>query len=171
MSDTQIVELAGRHYLISQFLRDGVEVAIPVRDRGVDLIAYLERENDGTEFFACPIQLKAHTMTGVSLYQKYEHIANLLLVYAWHVRSSEPELYALTYKEAFTLFDEAGHIDTDSWRKLKCYVITSAEPWRNRLKPYRMEPGMWRNKLLAMSGHPIANPQLPSTPQPPSHTS
>src|SRR5438876_7603876 len=40
--DTQIVELIGRHHLTAELLRAGLEVATPVRDRGIDLIAYAD---------------------------------------------------------------------------------------------------------------------------------
>ncbi len=180
MVDTQIIELAGRHYLISQMLKDGVEVALPIRDRGVDLIAYLEREEGGRAFFACPVQLKAHSDERFSLHGKYADVANLLLVYAWRVQSNEPELYALTYREAFDLLRAAGHTETSSWRDQKHYSLTAGESWRDRLRPYRMGPGMWRKKLLHLSAHPgmeealsdnadeHPQPQLPPGPSPPS---
>jgi hypothetical protein len=38
--DTQVIELMGRHRLMNESLRDGMEIASPVRDRGVDVIAY-----------------------------------------------------------------------------------------------------------------------------------
>ncbi len=66
MLDTQITELAGRHDLISQLLAGGVEAAVPVRDRGVDLIAYIERDEssaDQLDFVACPIQRKTRAWT------------------------------------------------------------------------------------------------------------
>ena len=36
--DPQFVEILGRHYLITELMRAGIEVAEPVRDRGVDLV-------------------------------------------------------------------------------------------------------------------------------------
>jgi hypothetical protein len=49
IKDTQVIELIGRNRLGSEILRDGLEVAVPARDRGIDLIAYsdllsIERE-------------------------------------------------------------------------------------------------------------------------------
>jgi hypothetical protein len=38
--DSQTVEIIGRNFLVSQLVRDGVEVARPERDHGIDLIAY-----------------------------------------------------------------------------------------------------------------------------------
>ena len=38
--DSQAVELLGRNRLVSDLLQAGLEVALPVRDRGIDLIAY-----------------------------------------------------------------------------------------------------------------------------------
>ncbi|MFM9965462.1 MAG: hypothetical protein ACKV2Q_30110 [Planctomycetaceae bacterium] len=40
--DTQVVELLGRQRLMGELLRDGLEVAVPARDRGVDLIAFAD---------------------------------------------------------------------------------------------------------------------------------
>ncbi len=40
--DPQVVELLGRNKLISDLLRAGLEVALPMRDRGIDLIAYVD---------------------------------------------------------------------------------------------------------------------------------
>ena len=40
--DSQVIELLGRNRLVSELLRAGLEVAIPARDRGIDLIAYLD---------------------------------------------------------------------------------------------------------------------------------
>jgi hypothetical protein len=38
------VEIVGTAWLVSQFVADGLEVARPERDRGVDLVAYLDRD-------------------------------------------------------------------------------------------------------------------------------
>ena len=41
--DTQVVELIGRQYLIAELLVcAGLEVATPIRDPGIDLIAYAD---------------------------------------------------------------------------------------------------------------------------------
>ena len=40
--DSQVVEVLGRNRLVSDLLQAGLEVALPVRDRGVDLIAYAD---------------------------------------------------------------------------------------------------------------------------------
>jgi hypothetical protein len=151
MADTQITELAGRHYLISQLLAGGVEVATPVRDHGIDLIAYIDRMETTGQFFACPIQLKANEEARFGLYRKHEKFPNLLMVYAWNVSSSAPELYALTYGEAFKLLQDRGHTDTKSWNELGGWSLKVNETWRNLLSTYRMEPEDWARKILRMS--------------------
>lgn len=50
--DTQVVELMGRHRLMNELLRDGLEVAAPVRDRGVDVIAYADLSVQVAKFSA-----------------------------------------------------------------------------------------------------------------------
>ena len=69
--DTQVIELLGRNRLVSELLRAGLEVAVPARDRGIDLIAYLDLIDPQDEakdpasagrvqrFAARPIQMKA----------------------------------------------------------------------------------------------------------------
>jgi hypothetical protein len=54
--DSQRVELIGRSKLEAQLIRNGFEVARPHRDRGIDLIAYLDRAG---RLSAAPIQMKA----------------------------------------------------------------------------------------------------------------
>jgi hypothetical protein len=53
--DAQLVEMLGRHRLIAELLRANLEVAIPARDRGIDLIAYADLGTQVTRFSACPI--------------------------------------------------------------------------------------------------------------------
>ena len=64
--DSQLIELVGRNWLMSQLQQAGVEVAKPERDRGVDLIAYLEHPR----FVACPIQLKVSSKSGFVIYRE-----------------------------------------------------------------------------------------------------
>ena len=57
--DSQTLELVGQHRLASELLLAGLEVAFPARDRGVDLIAYVDVDLEAGRFVAKPIQLKA----------------------------------------------------------------------------------------------------------------
>src|ERR1035441_207094 len=99
--DTQTVEIIGRNYLISQLVRDGLEVARPERDHGVDLIAYLDLDETGGGFVACPIQMKAATARSFSLAKKSEKFSRLLLAHVWHVHVPDDACaYVLTYAES-----------------------------------------------------------------------
>jgi hypothetical protein len=151
MSDTQITELAGRHYLISQLLAGGVEVASPVRDRGIDLIAYMDRVDDQPEFLACPIQLKANEEARFGVEKKYEKTRNLLMVYAWKVSTTAPELYALTYHEVVELLEGRGHTRTASWTKVGGgYSLKVNDAWREILSSFRMKPEDWQPAILSV---------------------
>jgi len=151
MSDTQITELAGRHYLIAQLLAGGVEVASPVRDKGVDLIAYVETANDRPEFLACPIQLKANKDARFGIEKKYGKIPSLLMVYAWRVSTPAPELYALTYREVVELLESRNHTKTQSWIKEGGgYSLNVNDVWREALQPFRMEPEAWKDTILSV---------------------
>ena len=68
--DTQQIEIIGRGLLTAHLIEGGVEVARPERDRGVDLIAYVDTLPGG--FAACPIQMKAFTDRAFAIWRKYD---------------------------------------------------------------------------------------------------
>ncbi len=151
--DTQKIELSGRHYLISQLLAGGVEVAQPIRDRGIDLIAYQDREGTTPYFLACPIQLKANRGARFSLDRKYEHTRNLLMTYVWYVDDpASTVVYALTYNEAFQLLEEGKHTLTATWKDKGVYTLTVNQSWIERLSVYRMTAHHWPDRLRRALG-------------------
>ncbi len=81
--DGQQVELVGTALLTSMLLLDGIEVADPKRDRGIDLIAYLDR---GDVFHATPIQVKASFDARFGVDREYAADPVLRRVHIWHVR-------------------------------------------------------------------------------------
>jgi hypothetical protein len=95
--DTQTIEFLGRNRLVDELLLAGLEVALPARDRGVDLIAYVDLESKVSSFVAFPIQMKAASTRAFSIDRKYSKIANLILAYVWGLQKPEHAVtYALT---------------------------------------------------------------------------
>ncbi|RYZ78342.1 MAG: hypothetical protein EOP06_29230 [Proteobacteria bacterium] len=150
--DTQVVELIGRHYLIAELLHAGLEVATPVRDRGVDMIAYLDIDDRIKNFSSCPIQLKASTKRAFGLDRKYERIHNLLIVYVWHLADeNRPFAYALTYSDAFNIATDMGWTETNSWKLDGRYVTTSPSARLiSLLEAFKMSPEKWRSKVTGV---------------------
>jgi hypothetical protein len=126
---------------------DGLEVARPERDRGVDLIAYLDLDEAG-RFVACPIQMKAATIASFSVFSKYERIAQLLLVHVWYANDPDQACaYALRYDEAESVADQMGWTGTDSWHRGGYTTTRPSRRLQAILAPYRMGPGEWRRKV------------------------
>jgi hypothetical protein len=114
--DGQMVELAGRNWLVNQLLQAGLEVARPERDRGIDLIAYADLDLEVADFVACPIQMKASTTRSFSVHRKYEKFRRLILCYVWNLGNAAlTECHALTYEEAVGIAHTMGWTKTDSW--------------------------------------------------------
>jgi hypothetical protein len=137
--DTQQVEIVGRNLLITRLVSSGLEVARPERDRGIDLIAYLDREPEGG-FRAVPLQLKAASTRSVSADRKYERIPGLHVVFAWQV--AEPraaEFFCLSPDQIHALAGDMGWPETDSW-KLRGKYTTNKPSARlcGLLEPHRM---------------------------------
>jgi len=143
--NTMQVELAGRYRLTSELLAAGLQVAIPVYDDGVDLLAY--HLGDG-EVAARPIQLKASTKRAFALDRKYEKRANLIMAYVWHVVDpDQATTYAMPYKEAATIAKKLGWTKTQSWAKGKYSNNNPGARVRQLLEPHAMSPGAWRNLI------------------------
>lgn len=53
---------------MGELLRDGLEVAVPARDRGVDVIAYADLSRQVAAFTARPLQLKAFSTSALILH-------------------------------------------------------------------------------------------------------
>jgi hypothetical protein len=147
--DAQTVEIIGRNFLVSQLVRDGLEVARPERDRGVDLIAYLDLDETGGGFVACPIQMKAASNRSFSLERKYAKFSHLLLAYLWQVHEpNEARAYALTYEQALGVAEMMHWTKTASWLDKASYGTTSpSKKLLTALEPYAMSTGDWKRKV------------------------
>ena len=115
--DSQQVEIVGKHILIANLLAAGIEVAEPMRDRGIDLIAFIDGKSGG-RFEACPIQVKAATDQSFGLDKKYEKSHNLRIVFIWNATiPKDSELYSLTYEEAESVLHEMKYSLSESWKQ------------------------------------------------------
>lgn len=154
--DAQVLELAGRHRLEGELFAAGLEVAYPARDRGVDLIAYLEVGRTADRFVAKPIQMKAASRRSFGVWQKFEKIHDLIFAFVWHLDGvGDPETYALIYSEAKAVGNEMDWLGTDSWTIHGGYGTTRPnDELRERLKPYLMTPERWRAKITGSLPRP-----------------
>jgi hypothetical protein len=150
-SDGQLIEIAGKHVLISRLVAAGFEVAEPLRDKGIDLVVYRDGEG-GKDFGAFPIQLKASSHESFSLDKKYERFPRLLIAYVWNVQAPErSDVYALTFSDAMQVLEKKGYAKTDSWTKKGYYFVRSAGPELKKiLEPYKMNTERWQKKLQAI---------------------
>ena len=147
--DSQIVELLGRQLLVEQLVRAGIEVAEPVRDRGIDLIAYVDKGDGLKVFEAKPVQMKASSDRAWGIDRKYAHFPGLILAYVWNV--ADPVnivVYAMTYPEALSIAEAMGYAKTSSWRDGGAYSSSSpSAPLVELLEAHRMTSERWRAKL------------------------
>jgi|SRR5579872_2742963 len=151
--DAQLVEILGRHRLIADLLRANLEVAIPARDRGIDLIAYADLGSQVTRFSACPIQLKVAIGSSFSIDKKYAKFPNLLIAFVWYLEDpARTATYATTHSEALAIADAMGYTKTSSWEK-GLYVTTKPGPnLVAQLEPFRMSAERWWEKVTDCGG-------------------
>ncbi len=160
--DTQVVELLGRHRLMGDLLRDGLEVAVPARDRGIDLVAYADLSQQVVAFAAKPIQMKAFTTSGFSIAKKYTKIADLIVAYVWYLGEAQsPITYALPYPSVVVVAEAMGWTATPSWQVDGAYTTTRpSQKLLGFLEQYRMGPGKWWQLVtgIARQAEPVAAP-------------
>lgn len=151
--DTQTIELIGQYRLASELLQAGLEVAFPTRDRGVDLIAYVDLDQQLGQFIAKPIQMKAASRRSFGIWKKYLKINDLILAFVWYLDGSKgPETYALTCDEAIAIGEAMGWTRTPSWNKKAGYSTTQpGEKLCGLLAAHRMTPELWWTKVTGIS--------------------
>jgi hypothetical protein len=151
--DTQVIEILGRNRLVAELYEAGLEPASPLRDRGVDLLAYLDLDDQVGRFVAVPIQMKAASKRSFSISRKYHKFSNLLLAYVWGLDKSIPaQTYALTYGEALLVADAMGYTKTDSWLVHGGYGSNNpSQRLLECLRPYLMTKEAWKSKIIQVS--------------------
>ena len=145
--DSQKVEILGRNRLIDELLRDNLEVAVPVRDHGIDLIAYADK---AATCVARPIQMKAAWKQAFGIDQKYEKFPNLIIAYVWNLGDPlQAVTYAMSYAEAFEVADAMGWTKTASWKRGGYVNNQPSQKLRALLEPFRMDAGTWWKRVVA----------------------
>jgi hypothetical protein len=152
MPDSQVIELLGRNRLIDELLRAGLEVALPIRDRGIDLIAYADTGEGVTTFAARPIQMKAASGQSFSINAKYDAFPGLILAYVWNISDGNKTVtYALTHGEAVAVADQMGYTKTDSWKTGSYSCNRIGVKLGKLLEQYCMTPEKWRARIAGTS--------------------
>jgi hypothetical protein len=142
--DSQRVELLGRNRLIDELLRDNLEVALPVRDRGIDLIAYADLSESVSTYVARPIQMKASWTQAFGLDRKYEKFPGLLIAYVWHLGSpADAVTYAMSYATCLSIAESMGWTRTASWGRGGYASNSPSKRLVELLEPFRMCSGAW----------------------------
>ena len=158
-NDKQIVEVLGRNRLIEILLTEGVEVAIPVRDKRIDLVAYFWADPLRSRFVAAPIQMKAASKKSFVLDKKYAETPGLLLAYVSHVNDGEEtEIFLLTYHEALKVLEQRGHAKTDTWQHKGEWSATNPTgELLDALTPFKVGRGEFRQRLEKSIGRARRN--------------
>jgi hypothetical protein len=150
MADSQVTEILGRNRLIDELLHAGLEVALPLRDRGIDLIAYLETGPGIAAFASRPIQMKAGLDELFYIDQKYTAFPDLILAYVWYVDRDKTVTYALSYADALTIADRMGYTQAPCWEKGRYACTSVSARLRTLLEAHRMTPSKWREMVTGV---------------------
>ena len=134
--DSKQVELIATSWMEAQLMRKGYEVARPLRDKGIDIIAY--RDDPDHAFSATPIQIKSAQKKTFSIQKKYAD-RNIVMAYIWNATSDAPTLFLVPYAEAVQLLDSIGDaINSTSWVEYGAYSSQSpSKALIEKMKPFK----------------------------------
>jgi hypothetical protein len=153
--DSQKVELLGRNRLIDELLRDDLEVALPVRDRGIDLIAYADLGATLRAYSSRPIQMKAAWTRTFSIDRKYEKFPDLIIAYVWNLcDAQQARTYAMTFAESYAVAEAMGWTRTTSWQRGYYANNQPGKKIMALLEPYRMSAGAWWKLVVETKNAP-----------------
>jgi hypothetical protein len=142
--DSKTIELLGRNRLVDELLQAGLDVALPVAQRGIDLIVY-GHQDDGS-FVACPLQLRASSGRKFAIDHTNEKMPNLIYAFVWGVGTEKVATYALTHREMLRVGESTGYSLMQSSQK-ELYGTSPNRSLLDELERYRMTPESWRQKL------------------------
>lgn len=143
------VEVVGRGALTAAVAADGLEVARPERDIGIDLLIYTV-----TPWRVVPMQLKAASRDSFGIDAKYARVPGIVMVCAWNLLNGlKIEFYALGYPQALAIAEQLGWTQTSSWLTGGRYDNTRPGPRvKSALAEYRVLPGGWPRALGFAAG-------------------
>jgi hypothetical protein len=148
--DSKLVELIGRNFLTAELLKAGLEVATPARDRGIDLIAYVDLDREGHSFRAWPIQLKAALNQAFSIDRKYAKFPDLLLAYVWDLHDlPRTQCFVMSHAESVAIGDAMGWTKTASWKKGYYVTTRPSKKLLGLLTPYRVRSGGLHDRITS----------------------
>jgi hypothetical protein len=141
--DNQQVECLARQALTAALTADGLEVARPERDCGIDLLAYTVNPPR-----MMPIQMRAETAAGYSVEKKHAGIDSLIMVYVWNACSLGGEqFFAMRWSEAAEIADRLSY----AWDSRGRWISTRP-PARliAAIESHRVSPGGWSALLESL---------------------
>lgn len=145
--DAQQIELIGRSLLQAQLLREDIEIALPIRDKGIDLVAYLDRRGE-SQPHSCFLQMKAASNRAFSFNTKYQHFGHFKFVYIWHVLESEKvRFFLLSYSEAESLCRHHAWTPTRNGFE-RWSTSNPSGTLSGKLEKFQVVGRQWRQKLF-----------------------
>jgi hypothetical protein len=134
--------------------RAGLEVALPRRDRGIDVIAYVDQERS---FQALPIQVKASAGFRWVVNQKYGPFAEIVIAFALYLADEARAVaYVLPHTENVAIAERLGLTRRSAtWLRPK-RAAQGGYIWIDRprsnllaeLERHRATPEVWRSLVL-----------------------
>jgi len=142
------IAILGQNRLVEQLVLGGIDIALPIRKHGVDLIAYMTPRDRSEDFISAPLRVTSSTGRAFSIDNSLESITDLLHVFVWNVGGEGCSIFALTHRELGAVAEALGYSLAPSYQKgLYPQPQIGSKSLANALEPFRMHVESWSQKL------------------------
>jgi hypothetical protein len=160
----EMLKWAARGYLVDELMAEAINVALPVGDCDIDLLALLPSRSDPSGLVTVPIQVVVLHEDGLSRDLEVARASDILLTLVCGVGGLSPiRCYALTSSE-LTFLRMIGLMGganiAPPGAGAQCASAGRNANLQSAMKQFAMFRGQWRKKLTGVGG---------AKPQPESH--
>ena len=147
MTKNQRTELINTHRAIESVLEAGLDVAMPLKDDGIDLVCYVSK-GDGP-WISVAVQVKSR----FEIDKKYLSRPGLVMCFV-----SPEKIYVLTHERAVEIALVRGYLNEDnvSWRDLGGYSAAIGQSLSRDLDSCIATPDRWRAIFAEAAAAPRA---------------
>jgi hypothetical protein len=147
-----LIGKAGEVLVAGELLRQGVEVAYPASDVGVDLLAYRLAPKETVAARFVPIQVKTRAKSGFNFQRAwFERVPGVVLIHVWNVETI-PEFYI--FPSIYSVEKALGPVyaTSPSWVLKGLYNVSEALPIHyERMSPHRNQWKRITDQLITES--------------------
>jgi hypothetical protein len=151
--ESERLEFARRARLMDELLEEGVNVALPMGECAIDMLAYVNSRTDACTVVSVPIKIVSFSSDALSINLERARASGLLIALVRQIGKPEQvRTFAFTPAELTVVKMIAMCARGNSARvgESPSHARTPQSILQNALEPFAISPGEWRKKIATI---------------------